>query len=561
MHSKTTIRIIACIPLLAALWVWFSPLAFVPVPWPDDSAFYFVGKEFFRWPPRWVMLPQAPFEPTYRIFNFNTMPLYPMIVGFGRLIGIDGSFAIKFWPLLAWAISGSLLATSLLRAKLPLILALIFTLGFSLDPIHRWASVLVRPESLIGLCGLAIVLGTTLGFPRRLRPHGLWDPIAALLATAAYCHFNAVHLLFPVIATFLGRPRQLIAIGLKTTLYLVPWLITIAIHPKLFIHQMSVQWTRLTVPNDTFTSFEKSLESFFQSMGSPEPWPPIVHPVSIVIWLLIFVALICYLVFPALHWVYMKTRKPAGVDGIQNYTSLNLVPSAAWVIGSLWLWYTKPETWFTYYLHAAIWTFVALAALKYWRNLRHEAPESKKTIFFFKTTITLNALLSLFMVVIYGYIDVSQAIRLGKSQSWRWETYYDLVQCIDQQLIQLEKRLNHPQPFRIWAPTFPDVTIELSMRHPQWELTRTNDFWELQDRAIQHGREVEAVVVPETINYEERNLSGPLSEFPEVQSAWMTWDGYFLRRLWDEPGWKPDRYLCQRGRWQAFIFMNRPQQN
>src|SRR4051812_39053313 len=51
-----------CIPILCALGVWFSSLAFVPVPWPDDSAFYFVAKELFKWPPRWVMLPQAPFE-------------------------------------------------------------------------------------------------------------------------------------------------------------------------------------------------------------------------------------------------------------------------------------------------------------------------------------------------------------------------------------------------------------------------------------------------------------------------------------------------------------------
>src|SRR4051812_8337092 len=77
------------IPPLSALWVWLSPLAFVPVPWPDDSAFYFVAKDLFRWPPRWVMMTQAPFIPTYAIFNFNTMPLYPILIGLGRLVGID----------------------------------------------------------------------------------------------------------------------------------------------------------------------------------------------------------------------------------------------------------------------------------------------------------------------------------------------------------------------------------------------------------------------------------------------------------------------------------------
>src|ERR1700739_152895 len=104
------------IPICIALWVWLSALAFVPVPWPDDSAFYFVAHELFKWPPRWVMLPQAPFEPTYRIFNFNTMPLYPLLVGLGRFVGIDGSHALKLWPLAAWAATGCLLSASLARA-------------------------------------------------------------------------------------------------------------------------------------------------------------------------------------------------------------------------------------------------------------------------------------------------------------------------------------------------------------------------------------------------------------------------------------------------------------
>src|SRR4051812_10991161 len=88
---------VCLIPVFCALYVWASALSFVPVPWPDDSAFYFVAKELFKWPPRWVMLPQAPFEPTYRIFNFNTMPLYPILIGIGRWIGIDGSHALKLW--------------------------------------------------------------------------------------------------------------------------------------------------------------------------------------------------------------------------------------------------------------------------------------------------------------------------------------------------------------------------------------------------------------------------------------------------------------------------------
>src|SRR5476649_95889 len=125
INSRRFFTIVLIIfPFAAMFWVWFSALSFVPVPWPDDSAFYFVTKELFRWPPRWVMLPQAPFEPTYRIWNFNTMPLYPLLVGLGRLLGIDGSHAIKLWPLAAYGLSGSLFSVVLYRAGLPFIGAL-----------------------------------------------------------------------------------------------------------------------------------------------------------------------------------------------------------------------------------------------------------------------------------------------------------------------------------------------------------------------------------------------------------------------------------------------------
>ena len=84
------------------LWIFLSSLSFVPVPWPDDSAFYFPAKDLFAWPPRWVMIPQAPFEPSYRIWNFNTMPLFPVIIGLLRTIGISGSHGLKILPLGGW---------------------------------------------------------------------------------------------------------------------------------------------------------------------------------------------------------------------------------------------------------------------------------------------------------------------------------------------------------------------------------------------------------------------------------------------------------------------------
>ncbi len=521
-------------PLLTVFWIWFSSLSFVPVPWPDDSAFYFVGREFFKWPPRWVMLPQAPFEPTYRIFNFNTMPLYPMLVGIGRLVGIDGSHAIKLWPLAAYGLSGSLLSAAVYLAGLPWIGALLLGLVMTLDPGMRWAAVLVRPESLIGLFGVALVLGLSLGFPERFRARGLWHPVAALLALGAYAHFNAVHLLFPVVVSvaiapgsWADRIRELVRIALRCLLYLVPWLATVALHPLLFVYQMRVQWTRLVFHNDWLDSPGKALSGIFQAMGSPEPWPGYLYWVAYAIWPLILAGLAVL------------------VYGFVRPGRTKLAPAGAWILGSIWLWENKPEVWFNYYVHLSVWVFAGLALLEAWRH-RARLPG----------TAALAALATVLLpsFAIFATVDLAQAERLGETKTWHWPIYRDFVGCIDTELRRVEDRLGHPKPFRVWDPTFPDVTIELSRLHPDWEFTRTNDFWERAPLALQHGRDVEAVVVTEMLNWDEREISSPQSEHPEIASVWMNWSGYFLNTLWKEKDWKPQRYLCQRGRWQGFIF-------
>jgi hypothetical protein len=544
--SKNSIHLalLALIPVAIALWVWLSALAFVPSPWPDDSAFYFVAHELFRWPPRWVMLPQAPFEPTYRIFNFNTMPLYPILIGLGRWIGIDGSFLLKLWPLGAWALSGSLLVSVLYRKGLPWIACALIAFAYALDPESRWASVLVRPESLIGLFGMALVLGLTFEFPEKLRAKKLWDPVAALLALAAYSHFNAIHLVVPVIFAYAYQPRKLISIGAITSLYLVPWGIAVLSHFDLFVTQMGVQWHRLSVPNSWLSSPTSAISSLFQALGSPEPWPDLIHWASVGIWILIAAALVYGLLYPLVRNAIQKWKP--NEKWIPAPPSVNLLPAAGWVFGAMWIYDSKPEVWFIYYLHVAVWCFAGLMALELWKS---------SNSFKLLGQITLGIVV-LAVTAVSGYIDVTQAKRLGATQSWNWPTYYDFVKCIDDQLTHLESTLEKGKPFRIWGPTPPDVLIELSRKHPHWELTRTTDFMDRIPLAIQHGWDTEAVVVTETLNWDERKISAKAELVPSyVRSLWLNWDQYFLKTLYTNPGWKPNRYVCQRGRWQAFIFM------
>ncbi len=548
------------LPWIAAAYVWLSALAFVPVPWPDDSAFYFVGRDALQWPPRWVMLPQAPFEPTYRIWNFNTMPLYPLLLGLGRLVGIDGSFALKFWPLSAWAASGSLLAFALLRFGFPRLLTALVILAMALDPVMRWASVLVRPESLIGLAGMGVVLGLTFGYPSKWRTRKFWDPTAALLAIGAYSHFNAVHILFAVVIALIAQPRRLFEIGSRCALYLVPWLITVAAHHKIFFHQMRTQWNRLAVPNGWLESPSTAVSSLFQDMGSPEPWPEKLRWAGVSLWLLILLAITVALTHVILSIAERKgRRRPSAIH--------RLAPSAGWVIGAMWLWHSKPEVWFVYYLHLATLTFAAILGLELYRASRRPlatapavsgAREQTRMIGTFGMVVWALALLP--VSSLFGWVDVTQARRLAKTKTWSWDQYHSFVQCIDDRLSQLERDTKDKRkgPLQAWFPTFPDVTIEMARRHPEWQLTRTNDFWDRNYLAVQHGHNVDAVVVTETLNWAEREISAPVEENPGIISTWMTWTGYYLHLLPEAPGWKPTRYLCQRGRWQAFIFMEAP---
>ncbi|MDR3607837.1 MAG: hypothetical protein P4M08_10715 [Oligoflexia bacterium] len=541
--------LLVAIPIFAALWVWLSALSFVPVPWPDDSAFYFVARELFKWPPRWVMLPQAPFEPTYRIWNFNTMPLYPLLIGFARLIGIDGIWALKILPLGFWAASGSVLAWMLRRAQLPWLFTLSVILAFAMDPTLRWASVLLRPESLIGLCGMILVLELCLPRPPNAAPDTDWphwyrDKIAILLALAAYAHFNAVHLVFPVLAAYAFRPKRLISVAAHTSLFLVPWALTVLWHFKLFVYQMGVQWERLAVPNGWLSSVNSALQGMFQSLGSPIAWPADLIYASYWLWLLVFLAGlgVAYVIYAFFFLPQPDPKLP----------QVQLAPASAWVASSLWLWHNKPEVWFTYYLHEAIWCFAGVLMLDLY--LRKNARERALNWGLCAGTAACGLL--------FLGVNWLQASELSNTRTWNWKAYHDFVDCIDRQLTFKEAwNTAHPKPgssspvFQVWDPTFPDVTVELSRRHPNWDLTRTNDFQSRTQLALHHGDEVDAVVITEMLNWPERWIESPMDEHPEIPSVWMTWKEYYLYHLLDNRAWKLDRHLCQVGRWQAFIYM------
>jgi hypothetical protein len=297
----------------------------------------------------------------------------------------------------------------------------------------------------------------------------------------------------------------------------------------------------------------------FQDLGSPEPWPAFfVEWAGRGMWVLLLAAIGLGVAQPAIG-LARRWRATEPHVGAAAASGPNLSIPGAWVLGAVWIWHAKPETWFSSYMHFALWTFCGLALLHSWQRRQ------------FRWLANILGLL-LALLIVFVYMNVSQAVRLGSSRSWSWETFRSYVDCVGDRLAALESDPKSTRPLHVWVPTYPDITVELSRRHPGWRYTRHNDFGDRGALAVSHGRRVDAVVITE-IRAEDgahADRDGPLSRFHDLRSVWLGERGERLKtelrgynvqlsgnealyELDAEPGWKPDRYLCQRGRWQAFI--------
>lgn len=516
-------RWVYLLPIAAVVWVWLSSLSFLPVPWPDDSAFYFPAKDLFAWPPRWVMIPQAPFEPSYREWNFNTMPLFPILIGIARAFGIDGSHALKVLPLGGWLAGMLFVLRSFRRGGATALYLVGASLVLALEPILRWSSVIIRPESIIGAAGLFVLFGFRFGWPDSLRERRFFHPVALALAVAAYLHFNAIHLVPLVLALYFGEWRKILKIGALTALGLVPWLLTIAAKPALFVQQMELQFSRLSgYQNPWLSSWTDFTKALLADMGTPEGWGS-EYQTAILLMLIAIPFLL------ALTAIAVRKGRRAELGGF------------VWLLSATYLWHTKSEVWFTHFMHLAYWAWALLVLFEFRGSSRARLAA---------------AVFPLVVGTFFAYGQVGQTIRLEATATWHWSTYEKWIDCIDSFLVEEHAKRGSPEVFRVWDPTFPDITIALSRRHPGWEFTRTNDFYDRADLAVRHGYDVDAMVVTEVFRMNDLEFRGSLADRPQSKSVWMDWQSYFLNRLERDPKFKPNRKLCQLGRWDAFVYLN-----
>ena len=525
--------LLCLLPLFTSLGYWLSPLSFVPVPWPDDAVFFLVANNLLQWPPTWVMGSQAPFEPTYAIVNFNTMPLFPVLVGVGGLLGVGGSFGLKVWGLMTLTISQVLIVRTLIQGCLPCRWAILIAGAVVLNPMLRWGAMVVRPEGIVGLCGVILALGMTFGRYDGLGTRRLWDPAAFILAIAAYTHFNAIHLALIPVFYWLTKPKRLARMAGIVLLYLTPWLGMVFAYWHCFLQQMEVQWSRLNVHNPWLDSLRNSVGELFNNLGSAAPLADEVNVAGVGVLILIACAFVTLI------------QRTARLRHEENYPkALNLLPSATWVIAAAALWYTHNETWYLYYVHLSTSTFAAVLLLHCWtkRNVYGVA------------VIVFGACLN---GIVFGYVTLVQLRQLLIGDTWRWSTYSGFIECVDSMIMRgrLESPAHHV--VKVWNPTYPDVLVELSRRHPNWILTRRNDFRSREPRAYKHAGSVDAVIITQISPWSEENWSGPLDGFASLSIPWLETEGEgaFLAPLVANPAWNPRRYLCQNGKWQALIYM------
>jgi hypothetical protein len=467
--TRRTEAIALGIGAAAAAGYLFSRLAFVPVPWPDGSAFHLPGLELVDWPPRWRMHAQAAFVPSYDEANFNTMPALPLLLGLASRLGLGEVFgavqatrAVSLVALVVWA---WLLWRWLARAggRRPAWLAAAVGAAALLDPVVRWGTMVVRTETWIGLCWILVL--TELGRERR----AAWK-IAAGLAAAAYFHFEAI-VLVPAVAAGLwpwgaargtrlrAWARELWAVGARTALLLGPWLLYVALNFRLFLEQMDIQFHRLAQGNQLIGSAYALFHSLFISHGSAASWPKFLNLGKGLFWALLLVMAVA-----SARILFGRARR-SETPRARAAIAAGLVAVAA----SFHLWFTKPEVWFTTLIHLFVWPWAGALVLA-------------------RARVGRRAVAGL--AAAYAFVSLGATLVQARQApaSYSWESYRAWVDCI-------ERAIGPGPGKRVWQPHVPDVLIELVARDPTRDVTRTLDFPGREDLAEALVSRIDALIV------------------------------------------------------------------
>jgi hypothetical protein len=487
-------------------WFWRSRLAFAPVPWPDQSAFFLPGTELFQWPPRWRMHSQAAFVPSYDTANFNTMPALPALLGAAARLTQPGLFSaarmarlISLLPLAAFAwllwewLSRSLSEVASRRAAL--LFPAVLGVAALLDPVARWGTQVVRTEAWVALAWILILRELwargALTQPRE-RSRSLWK-ISGLLAAAAAFHFEAIILvpgaalgLYPFGARPLAALREwqrtLAIVAARTLLFLLPWLVYVGMHWALFREQMDTQFARLAgrAPVDSLYAL---FHTPFSSFGSAASYPKFFNVGKAAWWLLVVL-----LLNRTTYVAFARIFKAPHAQGAEASRSTAVTWAAAAAFGaSIALWLLKYEVWFVTLSHFLLWAWFAAVLLleeRIWKGV------SVPVLRVHRMKVPLGALGALYAAVSI-FATFAQQRDIPAQYSWR--TYAQWVDCVER-AIQYGTPASTVARKKIWQPHLPDVLVELAARHPEYDLTRTLDFEVAPELPEKLATETDAII-------------------------------------------------------------------
>jgi hypothetical protein len=475
------------IALATAILFLGTPLVFAPVPWPDGSAFFLPGLELLHWPPQWRMHAQAAFVPTYDLANFNIPPGLPLLLALAAhsgLLKIMGaplmikavtltSVFLWAWLLGEWLIEALSPHVSARRARW---LASLIALAGLWDPVIRWGTLAVRTEAWIGLGWLWIVR-ELLRFERGQKwTRTAWS-ISGALALLAYFHYEAVYLV-PAVIVGLGFQKgwfkRLLGIGFRTAALFSPWLLYAVLHFSLFLEQMKIQFSRLSVVNIWMRNAYVTFHSLFIEHGSPSGYPPFFNTAKAAFWTLLA---FCSLLTLGVALKNLLKRRPLPPPG------RTLLACGVAFFACFYLWYTKAEIWFITLCHVTLWPWVGAALIEL---LSRPKPARRRIA-------ALAALTTVFVVFAFGAtLKQSRTI----SPQYTWAVYGQWVDCIERAAAPASSRPH----FKFWQPSLPDVLVEFSQRHPDWDGTRSLDFLERTNEALHTVRQMDALIFTRHFN-------------------------------------------------------------
>lgn len=384
------------------------------------------------------------------------MPFEPMLMAFSALLGFETVHAIRIWGLLFVALLSVIIWFKLKKSNLPQHLRILFWLTVLTSPGLRWGAGLARPEIFEGIIGIFLFFSLEKDSLEKKK----WE-IPFLLAMAAYTHFHGI-LWVPVILvwTLFRYPlansfRKWFEIGLRTVVWLSPWILYVLFNFSIFQEQMEIQFSRLSITNPYTRDFYSYFHHLFMSVGNPVDYPKVFTVGKVITFLFLVIA--------------------GGVSLYQIITKRSPMAAAlfAMIVMSNVMWMGKPEIWYVTLVHFAIWIALAFLATVWLRNKQ----------------VAVSVSAALFVLIGFQvYAQAWQVVQVSEKVSWK--IYDDWAKCVHEKLGVAKT---------VWQPGWPDVLVNLSKHSGDRVYYRAADagdaaMGEVQHLIDEHARTVDAIV-------------------------------------------------------------------